>query len=221
MRTMVPRTLAPGWLETRRMMIPSGVALNPPSRRFVANTLIVAMVLAFVGASLIRGQPAIGISAMIRDWFPDRGGTAPELPIPPEPDTPDDSDDGHPGDAVPLLPDGYAYVVTDSNGNPVLTDACRPVTYTLDRSGIPDEAEAALLDAVAEVAELTGLSIVPEDSMSDGGLDIDIEFAPERADDRLAESTIGVTQTRPLALQARRTSHKRTSRWKQTGSRRR
>ncbi|WP_051515870.1 matrixin family metalloprotease [Candidatus Blastococcus massiliensis] len=167
-------------------------------RRLVRGSVVVLVVLvAVVAAGALSGPGGIPWAVPVT-VLP---GAPPVPPPPPPPEkprdrpTPEDDPRTTPiGVPLPPPPGGGTHAFTklqDDGVTPVAYDPCKPVHYVLRPQGAPAGAEAIVHEAVARIAEVTGLRFV-HDGYSDEPMAVDRPiFQPERYGDRWAPVLIG------------------------------
>ncbi|TKJ26475.1 matrixin family metalloprotease [Blastococcus sp. CCUG 61487] len=165
-------------------------------RRLLRDVLAVLSVVAAVLAAGALSGPG-GIPWVVPVGAP---AAVPEAP-PPVPERPRDRPtpaadrSATPlGTPLPPPPGGGTHAFTsfqDDGVTPVAYDPCRPVHYVLRPQGAPPGAEEIVHEAVARIAEVTGLRFV-HDGYSDEPLVVDRPvFQPERYGDRWPPVLIG------------------------------
>ncbi|MGY2083487.1 matrixin family metalloprotease [Blastococcus sp. SYSU DS0539] len=163
-----------------------------PARRRRRRWTVPLLVAAVAGGLVLADPPAW-------PWPGDPPAAAPGAPVPTAPARPTDrplpagatTPLGRP--AVPPPEGGsYGYVSFQEDGvTPVTYDPCREIRYVLRPDGAPPGTEQLVHDAVARVAEVTGLRFV-FDGYSDEPLTGErAPYQPDRYGDRWAPVLIG------------------------------
>lgn len=168
-------------------------AVQPPARATGPRTWVTVLVT--LGTLVL----VVGPTGVWRDVLETSG---PAVAVPSLPFGLDDDLPPVPADAAPerlrpqvvsLLSGPHAFLATHPDGSPVVPDPCRPMHYTINPTGMPSDGDVVVREAIAFIADATGLVFV-EDPPTSEPVDLGrADHQPDRYGDRWAPLLIGWT----------------------------